>query len=141
MARSLNYSKDHRPKPRQLSLCGGLILLLATATLYVVVAVRYSQAVPLPFSKIVGQHGSTSTSNQPTTVGDADHDVFALHPELHISRAPHTLKLDWSVTRQQHRPDGVLRDVYFINGTNEHADNELSGSPLIMRQTNSPVQR
>lgn len=109
----LNHTQPRQPKPRRLSLCGGLVLLLATATLYLLVALRYSHAAPLPFSWIAPPHGVVDTTD---SAPSDDSDPFALHPELHNSRLPRTLKLDWVITRQQHRPDGVLRDVYFING-------------------------
>lgn len=109
----LSYNRARQSKARRLPLCGGLVLLLATALLYLVVALRYSHAAPLPFSWAVPPAPVADANDSAS--GDTG-DRFALHPELHVSRPPRTLKLDWSVTRQQHRPDGVLRDVYFING-------------------------
>lgn len=113
MDAALNYTELRQSKPRRLSLCGGLVLLLATALLYLGVVLRYSHVAPLPFSWIASPHNVADTINSPS--GDG-RDSFLLHPELHVSRPPRTLKLNWGITRQQHRPDGVLRDVYFING-------------------------
>ncbi|XWW96247.1 hypothetical protein V2A60_004220 [Cordyceps javanica] len=108
-----------KPRRRRLSLCGGLLLLLGTTTLYLVVALRYSAAASYPFSWAVPPR---QQQQQQGAAGDARpapgdvRDRFALHPELHVSRPPRTQRLDWRITRHQHRPDGVLRDVYFING-------------------------
>ncbi|KAJ3494552.1 hypothetical protein NLG97_g4007 [Lecanicillium saksenae] len=110
------YASPRQSKPQRLSLCGGLVLLLATATLYAVVALRYSHAASLPFSWITPQHGTAGTTYPISDKQGEDSDRFALHPELHISRSPRTLRFDWNVTRQPARPDGVLRDVYLING-------------------------
>ncbi|KAG5999529.1 hypothetical protein E4U43_002016 [Claviceps pusilla] len=45
-----------------------------------------------------------------------DIDPFALHPEQHIFRRPRTIALHWNITRGPRRPDGVLKQVYLING-------------------------
>lgn len=39
-----------------------------------------------------------------------------LHPEDHVYRAPTTQYLDWRVTSESRRPDGVLKRIYLING-------------------------
>lgn len=39
-----------------------------------------------------------------------------LHPEDHAYRSPVTRYLDWRVTAGQRRPDGVLKQIYLING-------------------------
>lgn len=43
-------------------------------------------------------------------------DPFALRPEQHIFRRPHTISLQWNITREPRRPDGVLKETYLING-------------------------
>lgn len=43
-------------------------------------------------------------------------DRFALHPEDHVLRQPSTRYLDWYITSGFRRPDGVLKEVYLING-------------------------
>ncbi|KAG5959414.1 hypothetical protein E4U57_000704 [Claviceps arundinis] len=43
-------------------------------------------------------------------------DLFALRPEQHIFRRPHTISLQWNITREPRRPDGVLKETYLING-------------------------
>jgi hypothetical protein len=47
---------------------------------------------------------------------DALRPMIKLHPEDHIFRAPTTQHLDWVVTSNYLRPDGVLKRVYCING-------------------------
>lgn len=39
-----------------------------------------------------------------------------LHPEDHAYRQPVTYLLDWHVTTGLRRPDGVMKQVYLING-------------------------
>lgn len=39
-----------------------------------------------------------------------------LHPELHIHRGPVTQYLNWRVSSDYRRPDGVLKRVCLING-------------------------
>lgn len=43
---------------------------------------------------------------------------FALHPEDHIYREPINHYLQWHITAEDRRPDGVKKKVYLINGTN-----------------------
>lgn len=102
--------------PRLSSLCGGLVVLAAATLLcYVVVALRYAHTLPLPFSRLAVPPSAADASNA-SNVAVADHDRFTLHPELHVARPRRTLVLDWTITREKRRPDGVLRDVYLING-------------------------
>ena len=39
-----------------------------------------------------------------------------LHPEDHVYRGPVTQHLDWVITDGYLRPDGVLKQVYLVNG-------------------------
>lgn len=39
-----------------------------------------------------------------------------LHPQDHVYREPATQYLDWRVTSEFRRPDGVSKRVYLING-------------------------
>lgn len=41
---------------------------------------------------------------------------IGLRPEDHVFRLPRTQHLDWRVTSENRRPDGVLKNVYLING-------------------------
>lgn len=42
--------------------------------------------------------------------------IITLHPEDHVYRQSTTQYLDWHVTTDVRRPDGVLKQVYLING-------------------------
>ncbi|CAI7677495.1 unnamed protein product [Penicillium pancosmium] len=57
-----------------------------------------------------------------------------LHPENHVFRAPVTHHLDWRVTTDERRPDGVLKKVFLINGPTVEA---RSGDTLIIAVTNA----
>lgn len=59
---------------------------------------------------------SHGTDGNLSHYGELEDDSFALHPEQHVFRAPQTIRLDWNITREARRPDGVLKDVYLING-------------------------
>ncbi|KAH0597544.1 hypothetical protein MHUMG1_04923 [Metarhizium humberi] len=59
---------------------------------------------------------SHGTDGNLSHYGEPEDDSFALHPEQHVFRAPHTIRLGWNITREARRPDGVLKDVYLING-------------------------
>ncbi|KID92385.1 Multicopper oxidase family protein [Metarhizium guizhouense ARSEF 977] len=59
---------------------------------------------------------SHGTDGNLSHYGELEDDSFALHPEQHVFRAPHTIRLGWNITREARRPDGVLKDVYLING-------------------------
>ncbi|CAG8909727.1 unnamed protein product [Penicillium egyptiacum] len=61
-----------------------------------------------------------------------------LHPEDHVNRAPATQYLDWRVTSDFRRPDGVLKRVYLINGLFPGPTVEArSGDTLIITVTNA----
>lgn len=53
-----------------------------------------------------------------------------LHPEDHAYRQPVTLHHDWRVTTGLRRPDGLLKQVYLINGEFPKIDEEFQGSLL-----------
>lgn len=46
----------------------------------------------------------------------AGEDRFTLHPEQHVFRQPHKIRLEWNVTKESRAPDGVSKDIYLING-------------------------
>jgi FtsP/CotA-like multicopper oxidase with cupredoxin domain len=41
---------------------------------------------------------------------------FVLQPHEHIFRAPTTIRKSWQITAGTRRPDGVLKQVYLVNG-------------------------
>ncbi|PLB48849.1 hypothetical protein P170DRAFT_455674 [Aspergillus steynii IBT 23096] len=57
---------------------------------------------------------------QLTSPGAHDPDVLRpkieLHPEDHVHRDPVTQYFEWTVTSDHLRPDGVLKQIYLING-------------------------
>jgi hypothetical protein len=46
----------------------------------------------------------------------ANRPRIELRPEDHVYRPPVTQHLDWRITSGQRRPDGVLKEIYLING-------------------------
>jgi hypothetical protein len=78
-------------------------------------------------------HGNGAGSHLPLDELDIpDDDGFTLHPEQHIFRAPHTIRLHWNITREARRPDGVLKDVYLINGTWQCCPSRVNDAGLIL---------
>ena len=47
---------------------------------------------------------------------DAFRPRIELHPEDHIYRDPVTQHLEWVITSDNSRPDGVVKQVFQING-------------------------
>lgn len=45
-----------------------------------------------------------------------DRPRIKLHPEDHVYRPPVTQHLNWRITSGLRRPDGVLKQIYLING-------------------------
>lgn len=67
-----------------------------------------------------------------------DRPRVELHPEDHIYRPPVTQHLDWRVTADSRRPDGVLKKVYLINELFPGPTIEArSGDTLIVTVTNA----
>lgn len=52
----------------------------------------------------------------PEQLGHLEELDQVLHPESHRYRGKTTLYYDWTITRSSRRPDGVLKDVYLVNG-------------------------
>lgn len=63
-----------------------------------------------------GTHPENAANPPHQTNPDALRPSIQLHPEDHIHRAPTAQHLDWTVTADYIRPDGVLKRVYLING-------------------------
>lgn len=60
-----------------------------------------------------------------------------LHPESHRYREKTTLYYDWTITRASRRPDGVLKDVFLVNGLFPGPSLEArSGDTLIINVAN-----
>ena len=60
-----------------------------------------------------------------------------LHPENYIFRLPSTIQLNWTVTSGYHRPDGVRKRIYLINGSFPGPTIEArSGDRLVVTATN-----
>lgn len=64
-----------------------------------------------------------------------------LHPEDHVHRPATTHHLDWTVTTDHRRPDGVLKQVYLVNGLFPGPTVEArSGDTLVITVTNALEQ-
>jgi hypothetical protein len=95
----------------------GLVLWPLAAC--VLIALAYLQQtstpnawVPLPGLSQTHPKDSHSRLRDP----DAVRPMIKLHPDDHIYREPTTQHLEWVVTSDYLRPDGVLKRVYCING-------------------------
>lgn len=64
-----------------------------------------------------------------------------LHPEGHVYRPPITHHLDWRVTTDHRRPDGVLKQIYLVNGLFPGPTIEArAGDTLVITVTNAVDQ-
>lgn len=86
--------------------------LVGTVLLALVYILRPN--IHLPVSWIAPIHSQHSTPNEEES---RLRPRIALHPEGHVFRSPTTHYLDWRVTSGRRRPDGVLKQVFLINGT------------------------
>ncbi|KAJ5088689.1 hypothetical protein N7456_012305 [Penicillium angulare] len=75
-----------------------------------------------------------SQSSRPNEAEEIHRPRIALHPEDHIFRSPTTHYLDWRVTSGLRRPDGVLKQIFLINGPTVEA---RSGDTLHITVTNA----
>lgn len=70
-------------------------------------------------------------------VGQLEELDQVLHPESHRYRGKSTFYYDWTITRSSQRPDGVLKDVYLINGLFPGPSLEArSGDTLVINVAN-----
>lgn len=69
----------------------------------------------LPFSSSRTHHGESQQTSLLHS-SDASRPRIELHPEDHVYRGPLTQHLDWLITWDNLRPDGVQKRVYLING-------------------------
>ncbi|KAJ5673457.1 multicopper oxidase-domain-containing protein [Penicillium longicatenatum] len=74
-----------------------------------------------------------------SALGEADiRPLITLHPEDHVYRQPTTQYLNWHVTTDIHRLDGVLKQIYLINDLFPGPTIEArSGDALIITVTNA----
>lgn len=97
------------PQPKRLS---GPLLSWAIIAL-LVLALAYPFRLDIHLQSWIGPLlGRGSGFNDETSIRPR----IELHPEYHVYRAPVTHHLDWRVTTGERRPDGVLKQVFLING-------------------------
>ncbi|RFN44680.1 multicopper oxidase [Fusarium flagelliforme] len=53
---------------------------------------------------------------RPTDNGEPEHLAYLLHPQENASRPPTTLVFNWTITSGFKSPDGVVKQVYLVNG-------------------------
>ncbi|OJJ74461.1 hypothetical protein ASPBRDRAFT_171585 [Aspergillus brasiliensis CBS 101740] len=107
--------------------CGLILLLFLT---------QISQSGPL--QGLIPFGDSNSQIHSITHNPDTSRPLIKLHPENHIYRDPTTQHLDWVVTADHLRPDGVLKRVYLVNGLFPGPTVEArSGDCLIVNVTNA----
>ncbi len=127
MAIALPDGPPTRPRSRsRLWMYFSFMIFAVGLTSYCIVVLTYSGLGSLPDSVSPAKNSPSGhvhdsrPQNDPKPTEDVqpiDHDdPFTLHPEEHIHRQPHTIRLNWNVTKETRRPDGVLRDIYLING-------------------------
>lgn len=85
------------------------LLACSLVTCLLVWLVYWCQSTPGPLTPlgVPGQRSSEEIATRPQ---------IELHPENHVYREPATQYLGWRVTTGHRRPDGVLKQVYLING-------------------------
>lgn len=106
-------------------LCLWLMIPIICFGLYFAIVQTYSRSeVSSPPSAWLpdGGDGSGAEITEPQSHAEPgdnlhDDDPSILHPQRHIFRQPRTIHLNWNVTKGTRRPDGVLKDIYLINGT------------------------
>lgn len=99
-----------RTSPRLVA-AAALTLILSITALFAVSALLWllpATGVPL-LSPLRAHHAAPDPSPPPSFAG-------ALRPELHASRAPAMIRLNWTVSTGVRAPDGVDKMVYLING-------------------------
>ncbi|OAQ85964.1 laccase IV [Purpureocillium lilacinum] len=105
-------------------LCLWLMIPIICFGLYFAIVQTYSRSeVSSPPSAWLpdGGDGSGAEITEPQSHAEPvdnlhDDDPSILHPQRHIFRQPRTIHLNWNVTKGTRRPDGVLKDIYLING-------------------------
>ncbi|KAK2753874.1 hypothetical protein FQN55_000238 [Onygenales sp. PD_40] len=95
----------HRARSQLLAILAVLVLL--TIVLWILRQPDIPNS-PSKFTDIAESHRPDSSSPWP--------GILELHPEAHVFRAQTTIKLNWTVTAEYRRPDGVRKRIYLING-------------------------
>ncbi|UNI19384.1 hypothetical protein JDV02_005569 [Purpureocillium takamizusanense] len=101
-------------------LCLWLTIPIICFGLYTTI-VQNKWGVSLPQSSRLPDGGHNSDTALPQSHHEPGGDLHVndpsvLHPDHHIFRQPRSIRLRWNITKQGRRPDGVLKDVYLING-------------------------
>lgn len=95
----------------------GVVLSSLVVCILVILAYFYQRNTPdplqstFPFPRVPGKN--VSILHDPDTLRPR----IELHPEEHAYREPLTQHLDWKVTSDYLRPDGVRKRVYLANGS------------------------
>ena len=65
-------------------------------------------------------HSSNQTHGLPPALHSTENPIsrprIELHPEDHVHRGPLVQQIDWTITSDLQRPDGVLKRVVLVNG-------------------------
>ena len=97
------------------SRCSGIIIYPLVVCLLIILAYLYQSNVPDPLRFLIPSRivpGSLIFRGS-----DSVRPRIQLHPEAHAYRQPVTQHLEWLVTSDYLRPDGVLKRVYLVNGS------------------------
>lgn len=94
----------------------GVVISSLVVCVLVILAYLHQRNTPdplqslFPFPRVHGKNHSILHGS------DTVRPRIELHPEDHAYREPSTQYLDWKVTSDYLRPDGVLKRVYLVNG-------------------------
>ena len=103
-------------RPWMITSCSLLVCVFITVAYYF--QRRRGVDLQLPPHRFSSPHTHHVGGNRTSIFHDPDQSRprIELHPEDHSRRDPVTQHLDWLVTSDSLRPDGVLKRVYLING-------------------------
>ena len=95
----------------------GVMIYSLIVCVLIILAYFHQNNTPDPLQSLLPSPWVQGKKN--TTLHDPDsvRPRIELHPEDHVYREPVTQRLDWRVTSDYLRPDGVLKRVYLVNGT------------------------
>lgn len=96
--------------------------VLATVVLFFFLYPRYFLSGSWTDEELYHSDGHPEVEQEEPGHGPVTHPAIEpndfsirLHPEQHIHRDPRTIGLEWNITRDIRRPDGVAKEVYLIN--------------------------